>query len=63
MKKETTRKRQEKISEEEKNPGIRGNTDAHQKASQGYHHGDNQQLIRAGAVLRLATLEAAASRL
>ena len=38
-------------------------SDAHRKASQGYHHGDNQQLIRAGAILRLATLEAAASRL
>ena len=41
-KKETERKRQEKISREEKNPGFRGNTDAHWKASQGYHHGDNQ---------------------
>ena len=62
-KKETKRKGQEKISKEEKNPGIRGNTDAHRKASQGYHHGDNQQLIRAGAVLRMAILEAVASRL
>ena len=56
-------KRQEKISKEENKPGIRGDTDAHRKASQGYHHGNNQQLIRAGAVLRLATLEAVASRL
>ena len=55
--------RQEKISKEEKNTDIRGNTDAHWKASQGYHHGDNQQLVRAGAILRLAALEAAASRL
>ena len=31
-------KRQENISKGEKNPGIRGNTDAHRKASQGYHH-------------------------
>ena len=52
-----------KVSKEEKNPGIRGNTDAHRRASQGYHHRENQQLIRAGAILRLATLEAAASRL
>ena len=54
-----------KISEEEKNPGIRGNTDAHRKASQGYHHGDNQQPIQVGAIaiLRLAALEAAFSRL
>ena len=62
-KKETERKMQEKISKEEKNLGIRGNTDAHRKASQGYWHGDNQQLIRAGAILRLATLGAVASRL
>ena len=37
-------------------------TDAHRKAWQGYHHGDNQQLIRAGAILRWAALKAAASR-
>ena len=29
-----------KKSKEGKNPGIRENTDAHWKASQGYHHGD-----------------------
>ena len=62
-KKGDEKKKAGKISEEENNPGIRGNTNAHRKASQGYHHEDNQQLIRAGAILRLATLEAAASRL
>ena len=39
-KKEAGKNKKYKISKEEKSPGIRGNTDAHWKASQGYHHGD-----------------------